>query len=40
MLILLEWRNTKDTIGRNACILGKMEATQNLDEVVKSIEDG
>lgn len=32
MLILLEWRNTKDTIWRNACILGKREATQNLEK--------
>lgn len=40
MLIFLEWRNTKDTIGRNTCILGKMEVTQNLDEVVKSFKDG
>lgn len=40
MLILLESRNTEDTIGRNACILGKMETTQNLDEMVKSIKDG
>lgn len=40
MLIFLEWRNIKDTIERSACILDKLEVTQNLDEVVKTIKDG